>query len=312
MAKKKKPKIEFRYYKMPENRQIIALLGEKWVQSYGLDIDYLHFHNYLEIGYCYNGTGTLTLGQQDYRFTGNQFSIIPKNYPHTTTSDPGTVSKWEYLFVDVEGLLKETLRTERTDSQIQWLCDRINSQAIFQSAAEAPGVAAIIRGVMDNIRGRKPFYMEEAKGLMLTLFAIIARSQNVDKAPLELNSKILSSVSLALDYISEHYMEQIKIKDIANFCHISETHFRRIFSTHMNISPLEYLNLIRIHAACDFLRKTDYSIADIANKCGFITPSTFNRNFQQVTGTSPAEWRKQPENFEQQLLQFNLHFEQGW
>ena len=92
--------MEYRYYRMPEGRKVFALLGEKWVQHYGRDIDYLHFHNYMEIGYCYEGTGTLTLGKKNYRFNGGEFTVIPQNYPHTTNSDDDTVSRWEYLFVD--------------------------------------------------------------------------------------------------------------------------------------------------------------------------------------------------------------------
>ena len=42
---------------------ILALLGQKWVQNYGNDVDYLHFHNYLEIGYCYGGDGFMVLGE---------------------------------------------------------------------------------------------------------------------------------------------------------------------------------------------------------------------------------------------------------
>lgn len=99
--------MEFRYYKMPSGSPILALLGDKWVQSYGNDTDYLHFHNYLEIGYCYDGRGELVLGEQSLRFKPNQFTIIPKNYPHTTNSNPGTISYWEYLFVDEESLLRE-------------------------------------------------------------------------------------------------------------------------------------------------------------------------------------------------------------
>ena len=88
---------------MPEETPFLALLGE----NYGRDIDYLHFHNYLEIGYCYDGTGTLVLGDKAYRFSGQQFSIIPQNYLHTTNSEPGTVSKWEYLFIDVDAILNQ-------------------------------------------------------------------------------------------------------------------------------------------------------------------------------------------------------------
>ena len=97
--------MELRYYKMPEGSPILALLGQKWVQNYGNDIDYLHFHNYLEIGFCYEGQGFMILGEDKVQFHDRIFSVIPANYPHTTNSDIGTISRWEYLFIDVEGFL---------------------------------------------------------------------------------------------------------------------------------------------------------------------------------------------------------------
>ena len=59
MGKRKKQVAEYRYYKMPENCALFALLGEKWRQKYEREIDYLHFHNYLEIGFCYEGADNL-------------------------------------------------------------------------------------------------------------------------------------------------------------------------------------------------------------------------------------------------------------
>ena len=110
MAKKRrKPKMEFRYYQMPAGSPILALLGQKWVQNYGNDVDYLHFHNYLEIGFCYEGDGFMAFGEAERRFSGREFTVIPPNYAHTTNSDLGTVSTWESLFIDVEGFMKKFL-----------------------------------------------------------------------------------------------------------------------------------------------------------------------------------------------------------
>ena len=53
-------------------------------------------------------------------------------------------------------------------------------------------------------------------------------------------------------------------------------------------------------------------IAAIAEKCGYYTSSTFNRNFHKTVGMTPEEWRKKPENFERKLLEFNVHSEEGW
>ena len=41
-------------------------------------------------------------------------------------------------------------------------------------------------------------------------------------------------------------MEPLRIEMLADYCHISETHLRRLFSFYINMGPLEYINLIRI------------------------------------------------------------------
>ncbi len=105
-------------------------------------------------------------------------------------------------------------------------------------------------------------------------------------------------IAQSLDYISMHYMEPLKIEDLADNCHLSESHFRKIFSACMGMGPIEYLNMVRIRAACDQLKRTDDFVTDIANKCGFSTFSTFIRNFKKITGVSPNEWRKRPDHYE--------------
>lgn len=308
--------MEFRYYQMPAGSPILPLLGPRWTQTYGRDIDYLHFHNYLEIGYCYEGRGGMILGEQEYKFSGGQFTIIPKNYPHTTNSDPGTVSKWEYLFIDVESFLHEIYQSKSNTKKIERMIQRINSFAVLRNAEDSPLIARMILGILNIMRNKPELYLEEAKGILLALLVNIARENNIDtsdlKDPEEQDTKVTTLVSHALDYITLHFMEPLKIEDLANLCHISETHFRRVFSSYMKMSPLEYINLVRIQTACEYLKKTDSPISDIAHKCGFSTLSTFNRNFKQAVGMTPHEWRKRPENYEQQLLKFEIHSEEGW
>lgn len=313
MAKKRKRhKIEFRYYQLPPGSPILALLGEKWEQNYGRDIDYLHFHNYLEIGFCYYGEGNLVMGEEEVCFRGREFSIIPKNFLHTTNSDPGNMSRWEYLFVDMEGFLQKgfpdyPLRAER-------MIQRINSRPLFLREEEYPKAAQKILEIMDIMRNTDEFYLEEAKGVLAALFAEIARINRTDdeeQVDAE-KGRITNIISRSLDYITDHYMEPIRVEDLAKYSHLSETHFRRLFSSYMNMSPLEYINNVRIQTACEHLKKTDESVADIAHKCGFTTNSTFNRNFKQIMGVNPAEWRKRPENYEHQLFDFDIHIEEGW
>ncbi len=202
-----------------------------------------------------------------------------------------------------------TLRTER-------MIHRINSRAALENAREFPKIAGLIRGLLDIMRETKEYYLEEAKGILMALLINIIRETNIkeqkNEEREELEGKATIPISQALDYITLHYMEPIKVKELADWSHMSETHFRRTFSAYMKMGPLEYINLVRVMTACEYLKKTDEPVSDIAHKCGFNTLSTFNRNFKQVMGAAPYEWRKRPENFEQQLLKFQIYSAQGW
>ena len=303
--------MEFRYYQMSAGSPILALLGQKWVQNYGNDVDYLHFHNYLEIGYCYDGNGHMVLGEEEERFYGGIVTVIPPNYPHTTNSDIGTVSRWEYLFIDVEGFMKRFLDSPvKAEKMIQ----RIYSKALFLREEEYPSISAKILKIMNIMRDGEEFYLEEAKGVLAALLVEIARlnrPSEEDRVAEEMG-KLTNMITRVLDFVSYHYMEDIKVEDLAKSCHISETHFRRIFTSYMKVTPLEYINTVRIQTACELLQKTDDPVADIAHKCGFTTNSTFNRNFKQIMGVTPIEWRKRPESYEQQILKFDIHSEEGW
>ncbi|SCH63332.1 Melibiose operon regulatory protein [uncultured Ruminococcus sp.] len=303
--------MEFRYYQMSAGSPILALLGQKWVQNYGNGVDYLHFHNYLEIGYCYGGDGHMILGEEEERFYGGIVTVIPPNYPHTTNSDIGTVSRWEYLFIDVEGFMKRFLDSPvKAEKMIQ----RIYSKALFLREEEYPSISAKILKIMNIMRDGEEFYLEEAKGVLAALLVEIARLNRPSEEDrvAEETGKLTNMITRVLDFVSYHYMEDIKVEDLAKSCHISETHFRRIFTSYMKVTPLEYINTVRIQTACELLQKTDDPVADIAHKCGFTTNSTFNRNFKQIMGVTPIEWRKRPESYEQQILKFDIHSEEGW
>lgn len=302
--------MEYRYYEMPTDSPVLALLGEKWTQNYGRNIDYLHFHNHLEIGFCYSGKGTLTLEDEDRIFTGGMFSVIPKNFPHTTNSDGETLSSWEYLFIDADTFLAEFYHDNpiMADRMIR----RVNRKVHFCKVTEMPEMVELIHQIMEIMRNRRELYLEEAKGIVLALLVEIARWNKVEG---EAEGKPVGNSSLispALDYISEFPDQQIRIEELAQMCHISETHFRRSFSECMNMTPVEYINWVRIKTACDELKKTNDSIGDIAVRTGFTTLSTFNRNFQKVMGISPHKWRKNPEHYERKLLNYDIKTQEGW
>lgn len=154
----------------------------------------------------------MVLGEEEKRFYGGIVTVIPPNYPHTTNSDIGTVSKWEYLFIDVEGFMKKFLDNPvKAEKVIQ----RIYSRALFFEEKENLSISKKIHKILDIMRDGEEFFLEEAKGVLAALLVEIARlnrDSGEDKVA-ENAGKLTNMITSVLDYVSYHYMEDIKVED---------------------------------------------------------------------------------------------------
>lgn len=196
------------------------------------------------------------------------------------------------------------------------MLERINYKAFLGEGEEIRGLSEIVCMIQEEIRRKQDLlYRESVRGLALALLVQISRLQGDNSFVLEeIQQKKggFDQVRPALEYIRNHYASPMKISEIASVCHISESHFRRLFEESIGMTPVEYLNQVRVRKACDLIKKTGNSMEEIAVKVGFTTTSTFNRNFKRITGTSPYQWKKQPDNYESRLTECNILIEKGW
>ena len=178
-------------------------------------------------------------------------------------------------------------------------------------AQENPVLAALVRAVFDEMRHKGEHHLECVRGMVYALVFEIARFNNK-----EVNRTLIRNGSLqlerAIEYVDANYPNAFRIADLAEVCHMSETHFRRIFQEKMNMTPVEYVNFVRIRKACELIDKTDISMEEVAGKVGFVTPSTFNRNFRRIVGTSPYQWKKRPDSHERKLAEYKISALKGW
>lgn len=315
---RKKGSLEFRYYKVPHEEPVLALLGEKWYRSYGYDernqpILNQHFHNLMEIGFCYEGKGEMVLEDTTLPYENGTVTIIPKNYPHTTNGVQNSSSRWEYLFIDVEETLRRLYSDRKREAEL--IAKRISKKAFCITATEDTGVAELVLRIFKEMRVRGDHYKDAVEGLLKILVVELFRlndEPNVDGSYTLPKKTEQMQISAALEYLSEHYDKEIKIADLARICHMSETHFRRIFTHSMGVSPVDYINQFRIRMVCERLKKTNMPIADIALRCGFTSLATFNRNFRKIMGTTPNEWKKSPEAYESRLQEKRISVYDGW
>ena len=99
------------------------------------------------------------------------------------------------------------------------------------------------------------------------------------------------SVGVA-SHIQKNYQETIRIEDLARIANLSVSQLQRKFKKIYNETPVQYINNLRIHEACEMLKNTNLSITQIAYDCGFGSSSFFATQFRQARGESPSDYRR--------------------
>ncbi|MDR3052062.1 MAG: AraC family transcriptional regulator [Oscillospiraceae bacterium] len=306
----KKPKVQYRYYKTPPDSPVLALLGPGWVRPYGNDLAESHFHNLLEIGYCYEGTGSMVYGEDVLPYGPGTISVVPPNFLHNTIAEPGTTSRWEYLFVDTVPFLQGAYAANPQTAK--GLLARVYGDSLHLWHREHRAIGDLVLAIADTYRHQQDMYLDCARGLLIALMVHIARQHTSVLESRDAAQHDAPLLHNALEYAGDHYPYHISVADMAACCHISQTHLRRLFARAMGISPLAYVNHVRIEAAQRLLGASAESIRNVATRCGFATPSTFNRNFLQAIGMTPQQWRKSTLHHQRQSDRQSVQFYDGW
>lgn len=96
----------------------------------------------------------------------------------------------------------------------------------------------------------------------------------------------------AKEHIDRCYAEPLTIADLAAEAGISEVHFRKEFKKYFGTAPLAYLKGVRLDRAAELLLSGEFSVAEVAMRCGFDSISYFSYEFRRLKGISPAAYQK--------------------
>lgn len=309
MAKKKRLDEELRFYEVPHGECVLVLSGPEWRRNYGYFRQ--HIHNLDEIGFCLDGHGYLQSGDREWEFHKNTFTFFPHNIPHNTDSEtPESLDTWEYLFFDGKSILEKYGGISGT--QFERLHAQLGGTAIVADGKRYYAAACLVRGIVKRMYGPKDGYRRREVGYMLSALIMECASMASDEAtsaPAEENNT--GMIGNALSFVDDHFSEEIRTADLASACGLSETHFRRLFEKSINMSPNEYVNLVRIQKACDLIRFSDDSMETVAIKTGFNSQASFNRNFLKILGLPPYRWKREKESY-RAAHKIKITDKEGW
>jgi len=99
-------------------------------------------------------------------------------------------------------------------------------------------------------------------------------------------------VAKVKDYITTHYIEEIRLEQMSAMVSMSPTAFSRFFKLRTGKTLAEYIVDIRLGHATRKLIDTNEPVSQICFSCGFNTLTNFNRLFKKRKGCSPSEFRE--------------------
>jgi YesN/AraC family two-component response regulator len=99
------------------------------------------------------------------------------------------------------------------------------------------------------------------------------------------------TVSEAITYISQHYMNPISLVDVAESVHLNEEYFSRLFKKEVGINFTDYLLNLRMEKAHSLLMTTDLKIASVAEKVGISDSKYFSLLFKKTFDQTPSQVR---------------------
>lgn len=101
----------------------------------------------------------------------------------------------------------------------------------------------------------------------------------------------MKAIQRFVNEVEDQLEDSIDIDQLIGITYVSKFHFYRLFKAVVGIPVYDYIRKRKLIRAADDLRKTQYTVLDIAIKYGFASQEVFTRNFKKLYHISPAKYR---------------------
>ena len=255
-----------------------------------------HHHPEYELVLILNGRGKRMIGDNISRFEPNDLLLLGSYLPHEFLCDKE--------FTDKSG------RFRGRAIVFQFLREFIGNK--FFDLPENRKLANILdesyRGIIFTGKTRDQIidYMKnchkmEGTDRLYTLFSIFRILGHTEEYSLLSSPGFIKPYSnpgddpihKALEFIVQHFHEEISMKDMLSVTNMSNSTFCNAFKKTCRMTFKEYLLNMRVGYACKLLTEEAFNISQIAYICGFENLSNFNRQFKKIKNITPSQFQRQ-------------------
>ena len=154
------------------------------------------------------------------------------------------------------------------------------------------GMLALFRRMEASWRTKKPGFFFHCRALAYEIMRKLVQERDLGYGDPEKRLRIRPGV----EAIHEGYTRDLSIASLASLCGITPEYFRVLFRREFGVSPLKYINNLRLTRAEELLQTGLYTVTQAATLSGFGDLSRFSREFKKFSGVSPAAYLRDRQN----------------
>lgn len=240
-----------------------------------------HMHTHLEIFYFENGQGYFECKNRIIPIKAHDVLVVNSKQVHMQYSKEKAMPLTYYCFA-VDNLHLEGKDINCISNQGYLLHSFYNSNNLIYRN---------IKELLSKLMAKKYSFINKVQAYFTQILIDIIRMEN-RSASKNADPPCDHYLNDLKEYMLNHYTEDLNLESLAKMCFMNKSYFLHQFKKQFNISPIRYLNLVRIEKAKLLLAETDASITKIASDIGISNPVYFTELFKKTIGISPSEYRK--------------------
>lgn len=252
-----------------------------------------HWHEELEAGYITGGAIEVAIGSEKRILHAGDGFFVNAEVLHGAWSAGSTSCKLN-SFVFHPRLVGGSLDSIYWQKFLSPLLSDQSIKGYFFDASESD-LLSCIKDTWEYCERQVVGYEFEVRtALSRMIFLLSKRGMDTQTA---LSEKVLRDsirIKTMLQFVHDHYAEELNIDQIAASAAISTSEALRCFKTSIGTTPIQYVKQYRVQKAAELLSSTNLKVADIGTRCGFQEMSYFAKTFRELKGMTPSRFREHP------------------
>ncbi|MBP1961573.1 helix-turn-helix transcriptional regulator [Paenibacillus aceris] len=125
------------------------------------------------------------------------------------------------------------------------------------------------------------------------LYRVFDSLSGIHKPAATPHKRALTWLQMGLAYMQIHYAEGISVERVSEHVGVERTHFTKQFSKTYGVTPMQYLQSLKMNEAKLLLEQTAYTLSEIASSVGYPDLFSFSKAFKKQIGVPPTLYREQ-------------------